>query len=40
MGRESKPFLTHPFTAEGHNFVGQHIISLQIRTRTSFIYLV
>jgi len=39
MGRESKPFLTHPFTAEGHNFVGQHIISRQIRTRMSFIFL-
>jgi hypothetical protein len=40
MGRESKPFLAHPFTAQGHNSVGQHIISRHIRTRMSFIFLV
>jgi len=37
MGRESKPFLTHPSTAQGHNSVGQHIISRHIRTRMIFI---
>ena len=38
-GRRIKAILTHPFTAEGHNSVGQHIISRHISTRMSFISL-
>jgi hypothetical protein len=34
-----KAILTHPFTAQGHNSVGQHNISRHIRTRMGFYFL-